>query len=528
MSAYTGASTLSKLGARRDRVRLPVWVYVTVALVASTAYSFKGLYHTVQSREAFGATIKSNSALIAIDGRLFDSTTIGGLTAWRFGGSAAVIAAMMAILTVVRHTRAEEDAGRTELVSAAVVGRRAPLTAALTIAASASIGAGALTAIALIALQIGVVGALALGGGVAAGGIMFAGVAAISAQIASSSRGASGLAFTALGAAFLLRAVGDGSSSFLSWLSPIGWTQQVRPYAGERWWVFALMAAFTLITVFVAYALVGRRDVGAGLFPEKLGPPIAAPSLRSPFALAIRMQTGAFLGWAAGLFVGGVIAGSAGKNVGDLLKTSAQMTDIVGRLGGKQSVVNSYYVAFLGLIALVAAAYGITMMLQARSEETNGRAEVLLATPATRAAYGMSHALVALIGTLLLLVVAGLGIGITYGATISDASQIPRMIGAALGQWPAVAVFIGFAALVFGVAPKITSLAWAVFAAAAIVGEIGPLLNAPQWVMDLSPLTHSPKLPGGEVSVLPLSVLAVVAVVLLAAGVGGLRRRDIG
>src|SRR5262245_2461364 len=142
MSAYTGVGELSRLDARRDRLRLPIWVYVIAALIASTAYSFKDLYHTVESRVAFGDTIKSNSALIAIDGRLFDSTTTGGLTAWRFGGIAAVVAAMMAILTVVRHTRAEEDAGRTELVSAAVVGRRAPLTAALSVASSAGIAAG--------------------------------------------------------------------------------------------------------------------------------------------------------------------------------------------------------------------------------------------------------------------------------------------------------------------------------------------------------------------------------------------------
>lgn len=528
MSAYTGVGELSRLHARRDRVRLPIWAYVIAALIASTAYSFKDLYHTAEGRIEFGDTIKSNSALIAIDGPLFNSATTGGLTAWRIGGIAAVIVAMMGILTVVRHTRAEEDAGRAELISAGVVGRRAPLTAALTVAASASIGAGALTAIVLVLLQIGAAGAIALGGGVAASGIMFAGVAAIAAQVANSSRAANGLAFAVLGAAFLLRAVGDVSGNFLSWLSPIGWTQQSRPYAGERWWVFALMVAFAAVTVGIAYTLVNRRDIGAGLFPDRLGPDRAPASLRSPLALAIQQQRGAFFGWGSGVLVASAVAGSAGKNVGDLLKSSSQMSDVVARLGGTQSLVDAYYVSMLGIVALVVAAYGITVMLRARAEETDQRAEVLLATPATRLSYMGSHALTALAGTLLLLVLAGLGIGVTYGASISDATQIPRMIGAGLGQWPAVVVFVGVAALMFGAAPKATVVAWGVFAVAAIIVEFGPLLKAPQWFTDISPFTHSPRLPGGHVLAEPIIILIAVAAALLAGGLAAFRRRDIG
>ena len=43
----------------------------------------------------------------------------------------------MSILLVVRHTRADEETGRAELVGAGVVGRHAPLAAALVVAAIA-------------------------------------------------------------------------------------------------------------------------------------------------------------------------------------------------------------------------------------------------------------------------------------------------------------------------------------------------------------------------------------------------------
>jgi polyether ionophore transport system permease protein len=102
------------------------------------------------------------------------------------------------------------------------------------------------------------------------------------------------------------------------------------------------------------------------------------------------------------------------------------------------------------------------------------------------------------------------------------------MIGAALGQWPAVATFTGLAVLLFGVAPRQFGLAWGGFGLAVIVGQVGPLLRFPQWVLDLVPFTHSPKLPGESVHPLPLILLAAVAIALTVAGVAGFRRRDIG
>jgi ABC-2 type transport system permease protein len=45
--------------------------------------------------------------------------------------------------------------------------------------------------------------------------------------------------------------------------------------------------------------------------------------------------------------------------------------------------------------------------------------------------------------------------------------------------------------------------------------------------MDVSPFTHIPRAPGGEVSATPLALLLAVALVIGAAGLAGLRRRDI-
>ncbi|HEY9483316.1 MAG TPA: ABC transporter permease, partial [Micromonosporaceae bacterium] len=275
MTAYAGVPTLVKLIGRRDRIRLAVWIYAIAALIAATAYSFRGLYHTVAAREAFGASIRANATLLALDGPLFDSSSTGGLTAWRFAGFAAVIAAMASVFTVIRHTRAEEESGRLELVGAGVVGRFASITAALSVAAGLNVAAGALVAVVMVVLGTPAAGSIALGAGIAGAGIAFAGIAAVCAQFTEGSRPAIGAALSILAVTFVFRAAGDashrGGVSWLSWLSPIGWAQQIRPYANERWWVLALSPGLGIVAAMCAYALVGRRDVGAGLRPARLG-----------------------------------------------------------------------------------------------------------------------------------------------------------------------------------------------------------------------------------------------------------------
>lgn len=56
---------------------------------------------------------------------------------------------------------------------------------------------------------------------------------------------------------------------------------------------------------------------------------------------------------------------------------------------------------------------------------------------------------------------------------------------------------------------------------------LGPTLELTHWAMDISPFSHVPKLPGTQFSSVPLIALTLVAVLLGAAGVAGLRRRDV-
>src|SRR5439155_6060779 len=146
---------------RLDRVRLPVWVLVLALMPPATAAQYMKLYPTAESLQAVKGVI-ANPSLVALNGPLF-GVSLGGLTAWKIGVTELILAALMSVLTVVRHTRTEEETGRLELVGAGVVGRYAPLTAALLVTGLANVAIALLGALGLIGTGLPAAGALAMG-----------------------------------------------------------------------------------------------------------------------------------------------------------------------------------------------------------------------------------------------------------------------------------------------------------------------------------------------------------------------------
>lgn len=518
-----GLAELLRLALRRDRIMLPAWVLGLGAAVLATASSYADLYAEPASRREVVTTLGETPATLALYGRIY-ADSVGGLVGWRLGGIALALGGLMAILLVTRHTRAEEETGRAELLGAAVVDRRAPLTAGLLVATFASLALGIVVTLAVVTSGLDGVGALTLGATFAAVALAFAGVAAVTAQITESSRAANGLAVSVLGAAFAIRAIGDAGPHWVSWLSPIGWGQQVRALAENRWPVLLLPLALAAALTLAATALHARRDLGAGLFPPRPGP--ARGALASPFALAWRLQRGALIGWTAGFAILGAAFGSIAQDVGDVIGDSADVKDALQTLGGSDSLVDAYLAATFGILALIAAAYAIQATLRLRGEETSGRTEPILATATSRTRWASSHAAIAFGGATVLLAAAGLTAGLAHAAQTGDIGQLPRLLGAAVAQAPAAWVLAALALTLFGVIPRGSAAAWGALALALALVELGPLADLPQALIDLSPFAHSPQLPGGGWDAGPL-LNAVLAAGLAAAGLYGLRRRDL-
>ncbi|MFE6849732.1 ABC transporter permease [Streptomyces sp. NPDC057674] len=512
-----GTGALTRLALRRDRLTIPLWALVTGGLVASGAGSLEGVYGTAAARAEAAAAMTANSSMRALYGPVFDDS-LGGLVAWRFGTFAAVLAAVASLIVVVRHTREEEETGRQEMLSAGAVGRRAPLTAAL-LAALVVNTAVALIVTAGLAGQ-GAAGALALGLALGGTGMVFAATAALAAQLTESARLAKGLTGAAVGLAFVLRAAGDsGGSPVLTWLSPIGWAENVRAFAGERWWVLLLIAAAVLVQTAAAYALAGRRDIGASFLATRPGP--AEGGLATAGALAWRLQRGALLGWSLGFLLGGLVFGGMVEGAADIVGDNAQARQIIERMGGRSALTDAFLATMVSLFGMVAALFAVGSVLRPHGEETSGRAEPLLANALGRIRWAAGHLLIAFGGSALILALSGIGLALSYGR---DAGAV---LGASLAQLPAVWTLAGLAVLLWGAAPRAATAAWGAAGLCLALGWIGPALDLPQAALNLSPFGHLPKLPGSETAWTPVLALTALAAALVAAGLAGLRRRDV-
>jgi ABC-2 type transport system permease protein len=534
MTRFAGTGQLSKLAFRRDGVVLPACVFGIAALLAITARDLKVLYPTAASRLAVATKASTNPALRFLLGRL-NGTSVGAFLAARWGVWGAAFAVLLTIFIVVRHTRADEEAGRLELVGSAAVGRHAPLTAALLPATTANVAIALLTLPWLTGLRLPVAGSAALALSISGCGLVFGGVAAVAAQLAVTARGARGIAIAALGAAFVLRALGDSGAaglSWLSWASPLGWVELTRSFgsAGESWWVLTMPLAAAAVLVAVAFRLAAWRDHGAGLLPVRPGRAAASGLLRGPFGLAWRLQRPLLAAWLAAFVFAFTAFGTGANGIGSIIGGSAVLRRYLLRVGYQATVTDAYLSGLMLIAGLAVAVYSTSAVLRLRAEETGNLAEPILGAATGRTRWALSHISVAVAGACLLFAAAGLSTGLGYGIlTGSVSTQLPQLLGAAAARLPAAMVLPAVAILLFGWLPwESTALPWTAVALVGVIGVFGPPLQWPAWMMDISPFTQIPKLPGGTVSAEPLLWLGAVALTISTAGLAGLRRRDLG
>ena len=522
----SGVGPLVRLGLRTERLRIPLWVIGTVLLPLVTFNSYTVLFPTEQSRAALIA-LANTPAFQVIIGQPTDLDTAGGFTAWRTLVVLCVLNAMLAILIAIRHTRAEEDAGRAELLAGAPLARSAWPVAATIISGLTSIATGAAVAIILIVSSADAPSSLFMGAAIAFCGLVFGSIALIAAQIASSARVALGASIVVLAASFLLRgwADADPAMAWLAWTNPLGWAERVHPFGENASLPLLLLLIIAVAGVVIAIVIDEQRDLGRGLIAERLGPASAAPRLGTPLGLAWRIQRGLLMGWTIGLAALGIVYGTVQGSIANTLGSNPMFERIVGAQG-PDTFVNAFIAAIVSVLALLATGFGVSAILRMRSEEADGRVELVLATAVHRSTWFGSYVVVAILGSAWLMLIGVLGF--TVGAAISGTSTdaLP-LLGAAAAQLPAVAVLLGLAALLIGLRPRLAPLAWAAFAFSAVMAFFGPLLDLPEWVIEASPYTHLPQLPQEPAQFLTYGVLTAIALAFLGVGLIALRKRDV-
>lgn len=534
-----GTLRLVRLALRRDRILLPVWIVVLIGLLGATVGSIVGLYATEADRLAYATIAATNVVARAFDGPMA-GTSLGAITMTESFGILALLAGIMSVQAIVRHTRLEEETGRAELVGATVVGRHAQLVAALLVVAAANLVVGIAVSLTLIAAGLPMTGSLLAGAALAGVGLTFAGIAAIAAQLSETARGANPIGVVAVATAFMLRAIGDATgrvadsgvdvvSAWPSWLSPIGWGQQVRAFGDDRAALLLLFVVATGLLLAGAFALRTRRDVGAGVLPTRPGPSVAGPALLHPVGFALRLHRGALIGWTAGLAVVAAALGGVAHEVEELIETSEELAALLAGTGDSGLLVDLYIAFAMVILALAASAFLIQAVLRVRSEELAGRVEPVLATAVGRTRYLAVHVGWAIAGLVAILLVIAVSAAVTAGTVTGDWDGVlADWLVAAAVQVPAALVIGGIAVVAVAWLPRLApAIAWAALILSLVIGQFGQLFGLPQTAINISPFSHVPAVPAEDLRLLPLAILLAIAAALYLVGFVGWRRRDL-
>lgn len=524
----TGTRHLARLALRRDRIRLPVWVVGLGGVITASAVAVPDVYDTPAKVAGYAATVGASPVNLLMSGRQAGIDTIGGITANEISQVAQLGVCLMVTFLVVRHTRAEEELGRAELLRSTVVGRHAASVAALGHGVLAAVLVGVVTTASMLASDLDRTGSLAYGLGLTLLGVCHAAVALVAAQLATSARAALSIAGAAVAVGYLVRGLGAMRDSAVVWLSPFGWAQGLDAFGEERWWPAALLVAATVGLLAIAALLTSRRDLGGGLLQPRAGRARASAGLGTPLGLAARLLRGSLLGWGVGLTLLAVVYGAVLPTVPDLLETNPEIADYLGAGSDAEAAIVEAFLRYVLLfMAVIATGYGVSAVLRLRSEEESSRVEQVLATRVSRTGWMGSVVAVAVGGSVVLVVLMGLGLAAGYALAGGDTIAAADVVGDQVTYLPALLVVVGFAAAVVGLSPRLALLAWGLAAVSGLQVLLGATLRLPDAVQAVSPFRHLPGVPGAAFDATPGAVELVLAAALVGLGLWGHRRRDL-
>jgi ABC-2 type transport system permease protein len=520
-SRVTGVATLLKLAVRRDRVRLTVWIWALTLIMVYAPNAIKLAYPDEAARVARVNLLKTPAGVM-LGGPFFggNETDLGAMMANELMFTLIVAASILSILTVVRHTRTEEESGTSELIMSSVVGRYARTFAALILIGAVNAILAVTMTVAMAATGFDVIDCAGMCLGITGAAMVFGAVASLTVQLWRQARTAMGAAMGVLAAAALVRGVGDiinHSGSALSWFSPIAWAQQMRSFVDLRWWPFALLVGLTVSLMALSMVLETRRQYDDGILPSR-GDRVNAPPIRGVFELNLVLQRGQVIGWGAGLFLAGLAFGSMTKSLQDAAKSNELLARVLATQG-----FDGIYTTLTQFLAAATTGFVIAAVVRLNHDEESGIAEEVLAGSVSRWRWLLTNVAATLVGATALMLVAGLGNGLGAAATMRDAGLVPRLAATGIAHVPAMAAMAGIGAV--AVALRRPIIGWLAVTFVVLALYLGALLRLPRWLIDLSPVGQT-TVPS-SVPVLAMALMLIVAVMLTAVAGTIYRHRDV-
>jgi|SRR5690625_1562597 len=530
-SSLAGMWTLLRFMLRRDRIRTSAWVVGVGFSGLVFASAMTSVYETQEDVEGIAAILEDPVMRMMV-GPAFgvDAPTHERMFSAGFVLFIYIAIALFSVFTVVRHTRAEEQSRRAELVRSNVVGRHATLTATILLSTAANLVIAALLCIGELAADFGSRGSVLIAAGGFVLGMFFTGVATVTVQLSESARASSAMAGAVLGLAYLVRMGGDmaeAGGTALSWFSPLAWSQQTAPFVQDRWWPLLIPAVFAVVLIWLGYFLSTKRDVQASMFATRLGRAEAKRSLGTPLGMAGRTLRGGLRGWGIALTLTGLIFGSFAQAMmdaaDDLPEQMAQM------FSGDDMMLG--YLAFMGVfMAIFIAAAGVSGLQQLRGEENHGRAEYAMSTPVGRTTWLGSHLAVLIIGVAAILALAGLGMGIGAAAALDEGGGEhfgPLLLATTLQIAPVLAV-IGIVTALFGWIPRAANtVGWLMIGFGGLVTTFSGMLDLPDWLVQLNVFSQLAEYPVEDIDWAPILALSAIGFGGILLGLIGWNRREV-
>lgn len=528
-SDFARTGKVIKFIVRQDRMKVILWLIGITFFTLIVPLAFEKMYESQQERDALAETMKNPAMTAMIGPGDLNNYTIGAMTAHEMLLFTAIAVGLMSVLLVTRHTRADEEDGRIELIRSLPVGRLSYLNATLIVYVVTNVFLAFITGFGLYKLgieSIDLEGSLLYGATLGATGVFFTSLTALFAQITESARGTLGLSIAFLLIAYLVRAIGDVSNETLSWFSPFGWVTKTETYSNNLWWPVSLIVIVSIVLVIIANYLNAIRDLEAGFLPENPGRKHASRFLQGPLGLTFRIQRVTLIFWAIGMFVLGASYGSVFGDLDSFFEGNELLEQMLVT-EGNYSFTEQFLPMLMVIMSILAAIPTLMSLLKVYGEEKKGRIELIIGGAVSRIKLLGSYLFNSILTGFMMISFSAIGLWTAAYSVMDNPLSFGTIYSSAIIYYPAVLVMIGFTMLLIGYIPKASSYIWIYIFYTFFVLYLGGLLDVPDWLSKLTPFGYISKLPIEDMEWNNVIILTIVFALTSVAGMIGYKKRDI-
>ena len=477
------------------------------------------------------------ASMVNLFGKPVGLGTLGGYMSWKYGAIFALGTALWSILALSSTLAGEARRGSLDFVAAAPFGKRrialeklvahvTMLGLAMAVLAVVTTVSSTLFGDAALGDQIPLQSSIGFALWVGFLALFFGGLAFALAPVLGRA-GAAGVA----GLLMVVLWVGNGLDvgGPIAGLSPFRWTADHIALVGQYDWpALALVGIVAVVFLAVGVELFTRRDLGVTAGLSLPGLPADVLGVRGPTSRAFGDQLPRALSWGIGLGLMGALLASLVGPMADQIASSPDLMKIFSTIFRDFNLASAagFLQLYVQLFYIAAGFAGATFVSKWASDETEGRLEMVLATPMARARWVVAGGIGAFMAIVVMsiLFAAGIGLGAASGGV---AAGDPMAGSATLGLYAAAIVGVGVAVGGLERTSIAAEIAAAVVLATYLIDLLAPPLNLPDWFHQLALTAHMGQPMIGSWDPVGIVICLVIAVGGVLLGAWGITRRDV-